>query len=58
MGAVEFIDILKTCDLTAYEYIIVNGICALRVLSLTAFGGKAKTPPKAVKHLSVGHSFR
>ncbi len=36
---------------------IKNGICALRAIWSTAGGGRAKTPPEAVKQLSAGHSF-
>jgi hypothetical protein len=36
---------------------IKNGICALRAIGSTAGGGRAKTPPEAVKQLSAGHSF-
>jgi hypothetical protein len=35
-----------------YKLKIINGICALRAGSLTACGGKAKTPLQAAKKKS------
>jgi hypothetical protein len=32
-------------------------VCALRARCFTACGGRAKTPPQAVKPLSEGHRF-